>query len=106
MAIATLILDSTHQTPDWVKALIFFGLFGIYEPFCMAFGCTLGNYVIGIRVRNNNDETKRINIIKSYIRYLVKLFLGWISFITISFNPRKRAIHDFAANSIMIEYND
>ena len=37
------------------------------------------------------------------IRYPVKLLLGWISFLTINSNPKRRAIHDLASGSVMIK---
>jgi uncharacterized RDD family membrane protein YckC len=42
------------------------------------------------------------SILQAYFRYLLKVFLGWISFLTASFNPGKRAIHDLATGSIMV----
>ncbi|MBK6901485.1 MAG: hypothetical protein IPH04_01390 [Saprospirales bacterium] len=38
----------------------------------MAFGCTIGNYISGIRVRKFGEEEKRINIFSSYLRFIVK----------------------------------
>jgi hypothetical protein len=56
-----------------------------------------------IRVRSVNNTQKRINIFRSYARFLVKLILGILSFITIHFNEERRAVHDFAGHSVMIE---
>jgi uncharacterized RDD family membrane protein YckC len=77
-------------------------LFFIYEPFCIAFGCTIGNKIAGIRVRNFHDESKRISLFNSYIRFIIKLLLGIISFFTVTSDSWKRAIHDKAAGSIMV----
>lgn len=79
---------------------IFFTL--VYEPFLTTYGATVGQYFIGIRVRDARDPNKRINILQAYIRIVVKLMLGWLSFVTIHFNPQHRAIHDFAGSSVMI----
>jgi len=54
-------------------------------------------------VRKHSDPGKKINLIQSYLRFIVKFLLGWISFITISFNEEKRAIHDFAGGTIMLD---
>ena len=43
------ILDKFENAPDWVRIILFAGLFA-YEPLCMALGCTLGNYLERIRV--------------------------------------------------------
>lgn len=97
------ILDRFENVPEWVRILMFVGLFVAYEPICMTLGSTLGNYFKGIRVRKNSDSSKRINIIQAIIRYPVKVFLGWISFLTINSNPRRRAIHDLVSGSVMIK---
>ncbi|HEX8358398.1 MAG TPA: RDD family protein [Segetibacter sp.] len=45
------ILDHNENAPDWVRMIMFVGIFIMYEPLCMTLGCTLGNYIKGIRVR-------------------------------------------------------
>ncbi len=75
----------------------------LYEPICISFGCTLGNYLLGLRVRRNDNETSKINFLQAVLRYITKLALGWISFLTIHSNPKRRAIHDMVANSVMIK---
>ena len=97
------ILDKFDNVPDWVRIVMFAGLFIVYEPICMTLGSTLGNYLKGIRVRKDSDSTKRINIFQAIIRYPVKVFLGWISFLTINSNPKRRAIHDLVSGSVMIK---
>jgi uncharacterized RDD family membrane protein YckC len=97
------ILDKFDNVPDWVRILMFAGLFIAYEPLCMVFGSTLGNYLKGIRVRKHSNSSKRINIFQAIIRYPVKVLLGWISFLTINSNPKRRAIHDLVSGSVMIK---
>jgi uncharacterized RDD family membrane protein YckC len=97
------LLDKFEYVPDWVRILIFVGLFVAYEPICMSVGFTLGNYLKGIRVRNDTDTTKGINFFQALVRYLIKLLLGWISFLTIHSNPRRRAIHDVVSGTVMIK---
>ena len=97
------ILDKFENVPDWVRIAMFASLFIVYEPLCTSLACTLGNYIKGIRVRKYSDHSKRINIFQAIIRYMVKILLGWISFLTINSNPQKRAIHDFVAGSVMIK---
>ena len=99
----TIILDKFDNVPDWVRMIIFVGIFFAYEPLFMTFGCTLGNYLKGIRVRKNSDSTERINVIQALVRYPVKIFLGWVSFLTIHSNPKRRAIHDLISGSVMIK---
>jgi len=86
-----------------VKAITFVCIWGVYEPVCMILGSTLGNYLIGIRARKHSDTNKRINIFQAYVRFIVKILLGWISFLTIGMNKERRAIHDLVAGTVMIE---
>ena len=85
---------------------LLFGLFFIYEPVSIALGCSIGNCIAGIRVRRFGKEEKRINILQSYIRFITKLFLGMISFFTVTSNSYKQAIHDMAAGSLVIWASD
>ena len=82
-------------------ALFLFLLLG-YEPLLTAYACTLGQYLLGIRVRRVDAPTRRLSFLAAYVRYLVKIPLGVVSFITIGFTRQQRALHDFAAKSIMI----
>lgn len=97
------ILDRFEDPPDWIRIVLFFAVWLIYEPFLMTFGCTLGNYFKKIRVRKFPDSSKRINIFQAYGRYILKMLLGWLSFITITTNKERRAIHDLAASTLMIK---
>ena len=97
------LLDRFDNVPEWVRIAMFAGLFVAYEPLCMTLGCTAGNYLKNIRVRKNSDTTKRINIFQAILRYPIKLFLGWVSFLTINSNPQRRAIHDLVSGSVMIK---
>lgn len=97
------ILDKFENVPDWVRVGLFVGLFVIYEPLCMVVGCTLGNYLKRIRVRKYADTKKRINPFQSIVRYPIKMGLGWISFLTINSNLKRRALHDIISGSVMIK---
>lgn len=103
MLLAAGVLDKYGSVPDWIRITLFVGLFLAYEPVCTTLGFTLGNYLKGIRVRKNADTTHRINIAQALLRYPVKILLGWVSFLTIHSNPKKRAIHDLVSGSVMIK---
>ena len=97
-------LNPTGESDDGlIRGVLFIAIWGVYEPIAMVFGSTLGNYLMKIRVREHGNTTKRINILQSYIRFVIKILLGWLSFITISANKERRAIHDLVSGSIMIE---
>ena len=102
MFVISALLEDFAHVPDWVRISLFVGLFVIYEPICITLGCTLGNFLMGIRVRSATDPSKRINLLQAFVRYPIKIVLGWISFLTIHSNPMKRAIHDLAAGSVMV----
>ena len=75
----------------------------VYEPVLTTYAATLGQYIIGIRVREARNPEKPINIFQAYIRVLVKWLLGWLSFVTINFNSQHRAIHDMAGSSVVVK---
>ncbi len=103
MFIISAILDRYENVPDWVRITLFASIWLVYDPLCTSLGCTLGNYVKGLRVRQHNNHTKKINIVLAIFRYVVKISLGWVSFLTINTNHEKRAIHDFVAGSVVIK---
>ncbi|MBP7558176.1 MAG: RDD family protein [Chitinophagaceae bacterium] len=103
MFVAAAALDRFGPVPDWLRIVIFLTLWLVYEPLATSLGSTLGNYLMKIRVREYGKPNQRINFLLALVRYVIKFLLGWLSFITISTNPEKRAIHDLAAGSIMIK---
>lgn len=96
-------LDKFAYAPDWIRIVLFFSIWGVYEPICMTFGCTIGNFVKRIRVKKFTEPTKKINIFQSYGRYIAKLLLGLLSFLTVTMDKERRAIHDMVASTIMIK---
>ena len=103
MFIFASVLDRYENVPDWVRIALFIGLWAVYEPVCTSLGCTVGNLIKGIRVRQHDGVTKRINIFQALLRYVLKIALGWVSFLTIHSNKERRAIHDLMAGSVMIK---
>lgn len=101
MFAAAHILDGYENVPDWVRICIFVFII-IYEPLFVSLGCTLGNYIKGIRVRQHNNHEKKIGLGRSLLRFPVKSFLGIVSFFTIAGNPQRRAIHDIVSGSVVI----
>lgn len=73
----------------------------LYETLLTTMSCTIGQKLTGIRVRKMETE-KRLSIIEASLRTLVKLLLGLISFFSIPVTGKKRALHDFAAGSVVI----
>ena len=77
-----------------------------YEPFLTCYSATLGQRMMNIRVRSAHDHAQPISLGKAYFRFFTKGLLGWISFLTIHANTQKRAMHDYAADSVMIRRGD
>lgn len=95
------ILSYFQNVPTWLRALLFLSLL-MYEPVCISFGATIGNQIMNVRVRRSSNDSKNLNILRSLIRFISKLLFGWISYVTIFKNPRKRAIHDLIAGATTI----
>jgi uncharacterized RDD family membrane protein YckC len=97
------VLDKMANPPDWLRVAMFLTIWLVYEPLFTILGGTIGNRLNGIRVRKSNDLHATINILQSLLRYVLKLALGWLSFLTIHSSPGRRSIHDLAAGSVMIK---
>jgi uncharacterized RDD family membrane protein YckC len=82
--------------------LLLVGVVASYEPLMTAYRCTLGQAIMRFRVRRN-DGRHRISIGQAYLRLVVKYFLGLISFLTMPARRDRRAIHDLAAGTIVVE---
>jgi uncharacterized RDD family membrane protein YckC len=74
----------------------------LYEPMLTSFGCTLGQWLMRFRVRSI-ESFRRIPVLRSYARLGVKYLLGGISLLTIPARLDRRAIHDLAVDSIVVD---
>jgi len=74
-----------------------------YEPILTSRLCTAGQFAMGIRVRRYNAVHERISMLAAYLRYVLKLLLGFYSFFAMSFNKERRAVHDLASGSIVVD---
>ena len=79
--------------------------FLIYEPFCTSKLCTVGQLLVGMRVRSFSTRQK-ISFLSAYARFIVKWFLGFLSFFIIGASENRRTMHDFAAGSIVIDVKE
>jgi uncharacterized RDD family membrane protein YckC len=80
-----------------VAALLLF-----YEPMLTVYASTLGQVVMRFKVRTPGD-LRRIRLAQAYARFVVKYLLGVISFLTMPTRSDRRAIHDLAAETIVVE---
>jgi uncharacterized RDD family membrane protein YckC len=96
--------ESDNSLYSSIRIGLILFMFFVYEPVFTSFFCTLGQKIAKIRVRKIGGK-ERINLFQAYIRIVIKIFLGIISFFTIPFSKKKRAIHDIAVGSVVI-YQD
>lgn len=102
--LATSILESMGTVETYMRISAFVFVFFIYDPlFVTLFGGTIGHLILGISVKRANNPDKKIYFHWALIRYMIKLFLGWISLLTVSSNSQSQAIHDIAVGSIVIQ---
>ena len=73
----------------------------VYEPLFTSKFCTLGQKITGIRIRKFGNY-RRLSFPVALLRVTIKGLLGFISLFTIIFSKNKRAIHDYASDSIVI----
>lgn len=95
-------LSDSINFPDWIRGFALLFVFILYEPTLQTLGGTIGNRIKGINVRKNQDVERKINFFQALIRFIVKVLLGWVSFLTIHNDYRKRAIHDLVAGTVML----
>jgi len=105
MIIVSYILQESNGVTGKIRVAIIILLFFAYEPLFTSVFCTIGQKITGIRVRKRGS-LEHISILAAYIRIFIKVLLGFISFFTIIFSKDRRAIHDFAAGSVVIYKKD
>ncbi len=90
--------------PNFIKIIVFVAIFLLYDPLMTSFkGGTIGHSLSNISVRRDGDTEKFISFPSALIRFILKSLLGWISLLTVTGNEKRKAIHDAAANSVVIE---
>ena len=106
MVLAGVVLQAESEVSVTARVVAFVLILFAYEPVLTSRLCTIGQRLTGLRVRRHGRPEERIGILAAYVRFAVKLLLGAISFLTLAFTKEKRAIHDFAAGSIMLQVSD
>jgi len=107
MYLASEIFSLFESVPNYFRLTVSVFVFLLYDPiFVSVFGGTIGHSYIGISVKRDGDSKKNIIFPLAIIRFIVKVFLGWISLLTTTSNEKKKAIHDFIAKSVVIERED
>jgi len=85
-----------------IGVFVFLLVLANYEPILTTFLCTAGQAAMRFRVRDVATGT-RAPIWRLYIRVVVKAMLGIVSFLTLPARQDRRAIHDLAAHTLVVE---
>lgn len=101
LIILAFILQGEGNVESMIRIGIALTVVCLYEPLFTSRLCTLGQRIMGIRVRKT-DGAEKISILDSYLRTIIKLLLGFISFFPIPLTRKRRALHDFVARSVVI----
>ena len=102
--LAAYIIDFAGGAPGWLRGSVLFTMVFLYDPLTLSlYGGTLGHYLMGIRVKREDDLSKNIMLPLAFLRLFFKSLLGWISFLTVTGNKRRRAIHDLISGSVVIK---
>ncbi|GAB4284797.1 MAG: signal peptidase I [Marinilabiliales bacterium] len=105
--LADQIFTMTGSDNKLIKVVLFLGFGILYEGlFTSILGCTIGHFIMNIRVKQIDNETKNIGIIHAILRVIFKAAFGIISFFSVSFNKERRAIHDYVAKSVVVFANE
>ncbi len=101
--LASYIFSLFENVPDYAKIIVFVFIFLLYDPlFTSLFGGTIGHMIMNIRVKRSRNEERNILFPLAIIRFIVKVFLGWLSLLTVTGNNKKKAIHDMVVGSVVI----
>lgn len=85
-----------------LKILVFFTFFMLYEPLMNMSGGTIGYRTLGIMIRQSANPGERITAKAAFKRTCIKILLGWVSFLSISLDPFRRALHDKLSGTLVL----
>lgn len=103
MYIMSLIFQSEDTANINLRIVAFVTIFFLYDPLMTSLlGGTIGHFIIGLRVRQINNEDKKIGFPQAIIRFVIKVLLGWVSLLTVTSDEKHRALHDKAVMSIIV----
>ncbi len=98
------ILNIFENVPGFIRIFAAIIVFLLYDPFFTSkYGGTIGHSYSKISVKKDSDTKKNISFSNALLRFILKASLGWLSLLTVTGNDRKKAIHDMAARSVVLE---
>lgn len=103
-SVSEIILSFDSIYSNSIRIISYILIFCCYEPLLVSvYGATIGQYLCKIEVKKDSYTDKNIPIHLSFLRYILKLILGWVSFLSILFSDKSKAIHDYAVSSVVVE---
>lgn len=104
MYVTTEIFALVNKVPNFFKITAFIFIFILYDPILTSkYGATVGHSFSKILVKREDNHSKNLSFQRAFLRFLIKFSLGWISLLTVTGNEKRKAIHDFVADSIVID---
>jgi uncharacterized RDD family membrane protein YckC len=99
----SVLINILGEIPNVIRGFFLIFMIYLYDPILTSFyGATIGHRIMNLTLRKFDDQSSNISIGNALLRFVIKILLGWISFITVTSNKNKRAIHDLASGSIVI----
>jgi uncharacterized RDD family membrane protein YckC len=96
-----------EHVPNYVRISAAVLISILYDPiFTSSFGGTIGHTKSNIEVKRDSDNTKNLSFPVAIIRFLLKVTLGWLSLLTTTGNEKRKAIHDIAVNSVVLNIKE
>ncbi len=89
------------QEDATIRVALLMGMYFIYEPLLTSRACTLGQRMLGIRIRRMSDH-ERISVPKAFLRVFIKGLLGIYIIFTMPFSHGRRGLHDIVSGSVVI----
>lgn len=95
-------LAGIESVPNYLRIFIVLIPIFLFEPLLVTLtGGSPGHHLFKIKIRATSED-KKLPILKSIIRFVVKALLGFISLTLILFTKKHQALHDIASDSIVV----
>lgn len=95
-------LAGIESVPNYLRIFIVLLPIFLFEPLLVTLtGGSPGHHLFKIKIRATSED-KKLPILKSIIRFVVKALLGFISLTLILFTKKHQALHDIASDSIVV----
>lgn len=105
LIMSSTMIGSNNETDRLIRIAVFVFAIFIFEPLLTSKLYTPGQKMVGIRVRNVNT-LENLSLTEAFVRFITKVIFGFVSLFTIIITENRRAIHDFAGKSIVVNAED